>query len=170
MSKGVRYAVDNVGPSTVQVCRRILDGDPDLPEACLVALAGSPVELHDTTRRISTIPISFSTTFFGHPEFSVPLLLAVRTMLEARSLRPSPYEISSGGLSGIKDALIRLELGQIGSLKKLIVDVRGRHQKEKGIRKKGRADGTISVKQISGVKRKAKDDGEEQRAIKAVYA
>jgi len=165
----VLYAVDNVGPATVQLCRRILDSDPDLPEAQLVALAGGPKEPYDTARRISTIPISFSTTFFGHPEFSVPLLLAVRAMLEKRSLRPSPYEMSSGGLSGIKDALLRLELGQVGSMRKLIVDVRGRNQKQ-GIQKKEPAGRAIIIKQIVGVKRKATHDSEEQRASKAVFA
>ena len=158
-----------MGPATVQLCRRILDSDPDRPEAQLVALAGGPKERYDTARRISTIPISFSTTFFGHPEFSVPLLLAVRAMLEKRSLRPSPYEMSSGGLSGIKDALLRLELGQVGSMRKSIVDVRGPDQKKR-IQKKKQADGTSIVKQIVGVKRKATHDGEEQRASKAVSA
>jgi hypothetical protein len=153
-----------VGPFTVQLCRRILDSDPGLPEAQLVALAGSPKEPQATERRISTIPISFSTTFFGHPEFSVPLLLAVRAKLETKSLRPSPYEIGPGGLSGIKDALLRLEMGQVGSLRKLIVDVRGRLQK------KEQRHGAVIGAQIVGVKRQASPDGEAQRTSKAICA
>lgn len=158
------YAVDNVGPSTVQLCRRILDSDPALLEAQLVALAGRPKEPQATERRISTILVSFSTTFFGHPEFSVPLLLAVRAKLETKSLRPSPYEIGPGGLSGIKDALLRLEMGQVGSMRKLIVDVRGRLQK------KEQRHGAVIGTQIVGVKRKATPDGEERRTSKAICA
>jgi hypothetical protein len=153
-----------VGPCTVQLCRQILDSNPYLPEAQLVALAGSPKEPLGTQRRVSTIPISFSTTFFAHPEFSVPLLLAVHAMLETESLRPSPYEIGSGGLPGIKDALLRLESGQVGSMRKLIVDVKGR------IQKKDQANGVTLGKQIVGVKRKIAHDGEEQKASKAVCA
>ena len=158
-----------MGPSTVRLCRRILDSDPDLRQAHLVALAGSPKEPDDTARGILTIPISFSTTFFGHPEFSVPLLSAVRAMLEKGALRPASHEIGSAGLSGIKDALLRLELGQVGSMRKSIVDVRGPDQKKR-IQKKKQADGASIVKQIVGVKRKATHDGEEQRASKAVSA
>lgn len=158
------YAVDNVGPSTVQLCRRILNSDPALPEAQLVALAGSPNESQDTERRISIIPISFSTTFFGHPEFSIPLLLAVRAMLETKSLRPSPYETGPGGLSGIKDALLRLEMGKVGSMTKLIVDVRGRREKRE------QRHGVVIETQVVGVKRKATPDGEERRASKVICA
>jgi hypothetical protein len=141
-----------------------LDSDPDLPQAQLVALAGSPKEPQATERRISTLPISFSTTFFGHPKFSVPLLFAVRAMLETKSLRPSPYEIGPGGLSGIKDALLRLEMGHIGSMRKSIVDVRGRLQK------KGQRHDPIIETQIVGLKRKSTPDGEERRTSKAICA
>lgn len=162
--QGVLYAVDNVGPSTVHLCHRILDAKHAVTDAHFVALAGTPKQPYCGTRRISTVPISFSTTFFGCPEFSCSLLDAFHRFLTAQSLRPSLHDLAPGGLSGIESALLRLELGQVRSMRKTIIDVRRQYWSHGDQSKKGVAPAE------HGVKRKATGDPEEQGVKKAICA
>jgi hypothetical protein len=103
------------------LCYQVLEGAKDADHAQLVALAGLPKEIILGERSIIQQTISFSTTFFGHPDFSVPFLDTVYDLLETKRLKPSGHQFAGSGLSAVEVGLDMLEKGRVTSMKKLLV-------------------------------------------------
>ncbi|WVF71762.1 hypothetical protein IAT40_006570 [Kwoniella sp. CBS 6097] len=132
----VRIAIDNVGGTTAALCQQVLQGssswrkenglsavDEDDTAGQLVPLAGSPKELPDSAdsvRKVESLRISFSTTFYNHPEFSEALLDKFDKLLEAESLSPARIRLVPGGLSGIEKGLEDLRHGRVPGGYKLV--------------------------------------------------
>ncbi|WRT67523.1 uncharacterized protein IL334_004495 [Kwoniella shivajii] len=132
----VHIAIDNVGGATAALCRQVLQGslswrsnnnvamdeDDKLP-AELVPIAGSPKDTDDngdSIREVTSLRISFSTTFYGHPEFSEALLDRYDKLLEARLLTPARIRLVDGGLYGIEKGLEDLRHGRVPGGYKLV--------------------------------------------------
>jgi hypothetical protein len=103
------------------LCYQVLEGAKDADHAQLVALAGLPKEIILGERSIIQQTISFSTTFYGHTEFSVPLLDTVYDLLKTKKLKPSGYQFAGSGLGAVEVGLDMLEEGRFTSMKKLLV-------------------------------------------------
>lgn len=78
--------------------------------ATLVAIAGSaPAEAlepnGDHARLVATPRVSFSTTYFGHPDFSRPLLRVLGQLLDEGVVEPTRLTVLEGGIYGIKEGL-----------------------------------------------------------------
>lgn len=138
----VALAVDNVGKETATLCERVLAGSKSWREANgvaidsessgesseaarLVAIAGSPAPRTpaleaDSLRAVSQPRISFSTTFYGHPDFSVPLLDAISSLLASGALKPARTHVLEGGLGRIVDGLQDLKKGRVPGGHKLV--------------------------------------------------
>ena len=117
----VYLAVDNVGKETAALCRRVVQGSRSYKDkdseggkkrGTLLAIAGSPdpatsseEEAEDAARAVDTPRISFSTTFFGHPEFSQRLLDTLYELLDADLVKPTRLTSLEGGLDGVQDGL-----------------------------------------------------------------
>ena len=132
---GVRVAIDNVGGATAELCHQILQGSSNwrsahgIPETVdnvrgkLVPLAGSPQDAtatKDALRQVDLLKISFSTTFYGHSDFSVGLLDAYTDLLESGKIVPARVKYIDGGLCGIADGLDDLRKGRIPGGYKLV--------------------------------------------------
>lgn len=134
---GVLLAVDNIGPQHSAVAREILAGStawraehhistPPSDEVTgrLVSIAGSPKEVPafpDAVRAVDEIRISFSTTFYGQPEFAREIVDFVYSQLERGLLVPQRVFLDKSGLSGVRSALDTLEAGKVPSGYKLVV-------------------------------------------------
>ncbi|WVQ99126.1 hypothetical protein IAU59_006258 [Kwoniella sp. CBS 9459] len=132
----VRIAIDNVGGTTAVLCHQVLQGssswrkentlpleDENQVAAQLVPLAGSPKEAPDSSdsvRDVESLRISFSTTFYNHPEFSEALLDKFDRLLESKSLTPARLRLVPGGLSGIEKGLEDLRHGRVPGGYKLV--------------------------------------------------
>ncbi|OCF31040.1 hypothetical protein I316_07311 [Kwoniella heveanensis BCC8398] len=139
----VRIAIDNVGGKTAALCHQVLrgsaswrkendvsvDSDDDTTPGQLVPLAGSPKEIttsssdgsdSDAVRKVDSLRISFSTTFYNHPEFSEALLDKFDKLLESESLTPARIRLVPGGLSGIERGLEDLRHGRVPGGYKLV--------------------------------------------------
>lgn len=78
----------------------------------LVSIAGNPKSLSpnsDALRPVHSLRLSFSTTFFGHPDFSVPLLDCFTGLLRASRIQPARLTLCHGGLEGILGGLTVLK-------------------------------------------------------------
>ena len=125
-----------MGATTAALCYKVIEGSsswqkergelPTREPARLVALAGFPKAIKadpDATRVVELPRISFSTTFYGHPDFSVRLLDAYQRLLSDGSIHPARYKLVAGGLSGVESGLAQLKAGKgIGGFK-LIVSI-----------------------------------------------
>ncbi|WWD00982.1 hypothetical protein V866_007920 [Kwoniella sp. B9012] len=132
----VRIAIDNVGSATATLCHQVLQGsstwrkahDVSLTEeeqfsSKLVPLAGSPKEPEnkpDGIREVESLRISFSTTFYGHPEFSEALLDRFDKLLQDKLLTPARIRLVEGGLYGIEKGLDDLRHGRVQGGYKLV--------------------------------------------------
>ncbi|WVW82662.1 hypothetical protein I302_104673 [Kwoniella bestiolae CBS 10118] len=132
----VKIAIDNVGSTTATLCHQVLQGssawrkkwgltpvtDEEAPSR-LVPLAGSPKEALDSTdsvRKVDTLRISFSTTFYGHPEYSEALLHRFDQLLQNKLLTPARIRLVEGGLYGIEKGLEDLRHGRVQGGYKLV--------------------------------------------------
>ncbi|KAL1407873.1 hypothetical protein Q8F55_007309 [Vanrija albida] len=133
---GVTLAVDNIGPKHSAVAREILAGSSawraehhimtstDETVGRLVSIAGSPKDVPafpDAVRTVDEIRISFSTTFYGQPEFAREVVNFVYQQLERGLLVPQRVYLDNSGLSGVRAALDTLEAGKVPSGYKLVV-------------------------------------------------
>ncbi|WVR07314.1 hypothetical protein IAU60_004355 [Kwoniella sp. DSM 27419] len=131
----VLVAIDNVGGSTTALCREVLQGSSswrkehdiastdDNTPAKLVPLAGAPKifeEQDDAIRTVDSLRISFSTTFYGHPEFSEALLDRYDELLQHELITPARVRVVSDGLSGIEKGLEDLRHGRVPGGYKLV--------------------------------------------------
>lgn len=134
----VRFAIDNVGSETASLCLQVLRGstkwqtahsipsegeegnrDEDGTEvlsAKLVPIAGYPKPLSDAdsldaVRPVETLRISFSTVFYGHPDFSHTLLDLFDSLLRKDLLKPARVRLLDGGYEGIVRGLVDLRDG-----------------------------------------------------------
>lgn len=110
---GVLLAVDNVGKETAALCRRVVQGSKrhcattSEEAATLLAIAGLPEagDDDDAIRTVNTPRISFSTTFFGHPDFSRQLLDTLYELLDAKLVKPTRLTLLEGGLDEVQNGL-----------------------------------------------------------------
>jgi hypothetical protein len=126
-----------VGKETAAICQQVLAGSTKwrktrgiaistIPETSrLVALAGysaSQMEPSpDSIRQVQLPRISFSTTFYGHPDFSSRLLGYFEGLLTSGTILPARPNAIGGGLLGIESGLDRLRNGKgIGGYKLVI--------------------------------------------------
>ncbi|WWC69068.1 uncharacterized protein I206_103004 [Kwoniella pini CBS 10737] len=133
----VRIAIDNVGSTTASLCQQVLrgsaswrkaagieaDSDDQEESAKLVPLAGSPklsIDTEDMIRKVEPLRISFSTTFYGHPEFSRALLDRFDELLSNKLLSPARIRLVEGGLHGIEKGLEDLRHGRVQGGYKLV--------------------------------------------------
>lgn len=93
----------------------------------------------------------------------------VCALLETDLLRPLLYDLAPHGLSGIRDALLRLEENQVPSMRKLIIAAKHRPTKVTQTADLRQIARHQSTHRQTVVKRKAVSDGGKCRAIKAVY-
>lgn len=97
--------------------------DTDTVTARLVPIAGSPtpIDTDDAVRQVETLRISFSTVFYGHPEFSNNLLDTFETLLGEKRMQPARVKLIDGGYEGIMDGLEELRSGlSIGGYKLVV--------------------------------------------------
>lgn len=131
-------AIDNVGSETAILCHQVLEGSASWRKkhsigassksARLVALAGFPKSTDsatDAVRQVEFPRISFSTTFYTHPDFSLPLLDTFHRLLLEGKIRPARYDVLPGGLTGIQAGLERLRAGKGIGGHKLILSIEG---------------------------------------------
>lgn len=116
---------------------------PDgVQEARLVALAGSPkpdvTPTTDSIRSVAYPKISFSTTFYDHPEFSAALLDRFSDLVEARTLLPARIKFLPGGLEGIERGLEDLRHGRAAGGYKLVSRLHGTVEKVADVEKRSR--------------------------------
>ncbi|WWD18872.1 hypothetical protein CI109_103327 [Kwoniella shandongensis] len=131
----VLVAIDNVGGKTANLCHEVLQGSssfrkennlPSKPEdtlAKLVPIAGTSKETvddSDAVRKVDSLRISFSTTFYGHPDFSEALLDSYEALLEKNLLTPARIRLVQGGLTGIEKGLEDLRHGRVPGGYKLV--------------------------------------------------
>ncbi|KAK6903343.1 hypothetical protein I203_108608 [Kwoniella mangroviensis CBS 8507] len=132
----VRIAIDNVGSVTATLCHQVLQGsttwrkthdvsvfEKEQNSSKLVPLAGSPKEPKnkpDRIREVESLRISFSTTFYGHPEFSEALLDRFDWLLLNKLLTPARIRLVEGGLHGIEKGLDDLQHGRVQGGYKLV--------------------------------------------------
>jgi hypothetical protein len=134
----VTLAIDNVGSETAILCHQVLEGSASWRKkhsigassksARLVALAGFPKSTDsatDAVRQVEFPRISFSTTFYTHPDFSLPLLDTFHRLLLEGKIRPARYDVLPGGLTGIQAGLERLRAGKGIGGHKLILSIEG---------------------------------------------
>ncbi|KAL7423192.1 hypothetical protein Q5752_002492 [Cryptotrichosporon argae] len=147
---GVALAVDNVGPHTAALCHEVLAGSKawraahgveatsaPMERARLVPIAGAPklpapvdadaageagaAARPDAVRPVDVLRISFSTTFYSHPEFSAPFLDICTDLLARGRLEPARVQRHPGGLDGIAAGLDDLRAGKVKGGYKLVV-------------------------------------------------
>ncbi|WVQ69670.1 uncharacterized protein L199_007890 [Kwoniella botswanensis] len=132
----VRIAIDNVGSATATLCYQVLQGSSTWRKihdvsvtgegqysSKLVPLAGSPKEpknKSDGIREVESLRISFSTTFYGHPEFSEALLDRFDKLLQNKLLTPARIRLVEGGLHGIEKGLDDLRHSRVQGGYKLV--------------------------------------------------
>ncbi|WWC60700.1 uncharacterized protein I303_103276 [Kwoniella dejecticola CBS 10117] len=156
----VRIAVDNVGSTTATLCQEVLRGsrtwreqanfethNDDTAPGRLVPLAGSPkvaIDETDAVRKVDSLRISFSTTFYGHPDFSRALLERFDDLLKKKKLSPARSQLVPGGLYGIEKGLDDLRHGRVQGGFKLVARL---------------ADTPTEIN-ITGKRERAADEGE----------
>ena len=145
----VLLAVDNVGPKTAALCAQVVAGSASwrekngvppssepAPPARLLAIAGSPKApaatgptdpgaTPDAVRDVDQPRLSFSTTFYGHHNFSAPFLDAITAALAAGAIRPGRLRLIEGGLDGIEAGLGEMKRGAGVSGFKLVARLSG---------------------------------------------
>lgn len=126
-----------MGKETAAICQQVLAGSSvwrqahgiatsTTPETSrLVALAGfsgSPEKpSSDSVRTVNLPRISFSTTFYGHSDFSSRLLRYFERLLTSGKIKPARPKTVGGGLLGVESGLDRLRNGKgIGGYKLVI--------------------------------------------------
>jgi hypothetical protein len=89
----------------------------------LVAIAGSPKDLvpcSDAIRSVESLRISFSTTFYGQPQFSEVLLDLYAVLLQKNQIQPARVKMVDGGLDGIESYLEDMRHGRVQGGYKLV--------------------------------------------------
>jgi hypothetical protein len=145
----VLLAIDNVGSATATTCKAVLQGsslwrerhqfargDIHSTPGRLVALAGSPREVPDAdaVRQVESPRVSFSTTFYNHPQFSERLLDSLTRLLANGRLLPARVKAVTGGLKGIEPGLKELRNGLAPGGYKLVARLADTPYSDTGLR------------------------------------
>ncbi|KAK8854968.1 hypothetical protein IAR55_003708 [Kwoniella newhampshirensis] len=187
----VRIAIDNVGGTTANLCHQVLQGssswrsehnlpstETDSTPAKLVPIAGTPKaspDDSDAIRTVESLRISFSTTFYGHPEFSEALVDTYESLLNKKLLTPARIRLVQGGLTGIEKGLEDLRHGRVPGGYKLVARLSDTPHLDEALSKQGQSheveEAVVKVgtkrsrDQVESVQEKTQKRGREHEEI-----